>query len=132
MKKDVREFALDGIQDIRSTDKYYAVPNTFSMDDYFKTGWRIITYGNPIEVNLWFSQEVARWITRRKWHPSQKVTANKDGSIILKVMVNGTMELKRWLFQWGPDCEVLSPPEFRNEVAEELKAAAGLYQSLKR
>jgi predicted DNA-binding transcriptional regulator YafY len=47
-------------------------------------------------------------------------------------MVNGTMELKRWLFQWGPDCEVLSPPEFRNEVAEELKAAAGLYQSLKR
>lgn len=131
LKKDIREFALDCIQNIRPTDKYYSIPNTFSMDDYFKTGWHIITYGQSVEVNLWFSRDVARWITRKKWHPSQKVTANKDGSIILKVMVSGTMELKRWLFQWGPDCEVLSPPEFRKEVAKELKAAAGKYKSMK-
>jgi len=132
MKKDTREFALDCIQDIRPTDKYYAIPRTFNMDDYFKTGWHIITYGNPVEVNLWFNKDVARWITRRKWHPSQKVTANKDGSIVFKVTVNGTMELKRWLLQWGPDCEVLSPPEFRKEVTTELKLMSERYRNVKR
>lgn len=128
IKNDIREFALDCIQNIKPTDKYYTIPKTFSMDEYFKTGWHIITYGNPVEVSLWFSKDVARWITRRKWHPSQKVIANKDGSIVLKVTVNGTMELKRWLFQWGPDCEVLSPPEFRKEVAEVLECAAKKYK----
>lgn len=130
VKNDIREFALDCIQDVKSADKHYAIPRTFSMDDHFKTGWHIITYGKPVEVGLWFSKEVARWITRRKWHPSQKVTTNKDGSIVLKVTVSGTMELKRWLYQWGPDCEVLDPPEFRKEVAAELKSAAGLYKAL--
>ena len=51
----------------------------------------------------------------------------QDGSIVLKVTVNGTMELKRWLFQWGPDCEVLSPPEFRKEVAAELRSMSERY-----
>ncbi len=130
LKKEIREFALDCIQNVLPTDKHYSIPRTFSMDDYFKTGWHIITYGDPVDVNLWFSKEVARWITRKKWHPSQKVITNKDGSIVLKVTVNGTMELKRWLFQWGPECEVLSPPEFRKEVAEELRSAAGRYKNI--
>jgi predicted DNA-binding transcriptional regulator YafY len=132
LKEDIREFALDCIQDTKPTDKYYTVPKTFSMDEYFKEGWHIITYGNPVEVNLWFSKDVARWIMRRKWHSSQKVTANKNGSIILKVTVNGTMELKRWLFQWGPDCEVLSPPEFRKEVAAELRSMSERYRNVAR
>lgn len=130
MKKDIREFALDCIQNILPTEKYYSIPKTFSMADYFKTGWHIITYGKPVEIKVWFSKDVARWITRRKWHPTQKVESNKDGSIILKVAISGTPELKRWLFQWGPECEVLSPPEFRKEVATELKLMSERYRNV--
>ena len=132
LKEEIREFALDCIQDIKPTSQYYTIPKTFSMDDYFKTGWHIITYGSPVEVTIRFSENVARWIVRRKWHPSQKVEKNKDDSIMLKVMVSGTMELKRWLYQWGMECEVLSPPKFRKEVADELRAMANTYSEKSR
>ena len=128
VKDDIREFALDCIQNMKPTDKHYVVPKTFSMDAYFKTGWHIIAYGKPVEIKLLFSSSVARWITRRKWHPSQKIEQKKDGSIVFKVAVSGTLEIKRWLYQWGPNCEVLAPLEFRKEVAADMKAMAKKYR----
>lgn len=127
LKEDVREFALDCIQNIAITDKRYTIPAGFSMEDYFKSGWHIIRYGKPVELTLRFSPGMARWIIRRKWHPSQKIEHKKDGSILFKVTLEGTEEIRRWIYNWGPDCEVLSPPEFRKEVAAELRAMAEIY-----
>ena len=128
LKDDIREFALDCIQAVKPTDKHYAIPKVFSMDDYFKTGWHIITYGKPVEIILLFSNNVARWIQRKRWHPSQKIEQKKDGSIVFKVTVNGTLEIKRWLYQWGPDCEVIAPSSFRKEVAFDINKMSQKYR----
>lgn len=41
--------------------------------------------------------------------------------------VGATLEMKPWIRQWGYQCEVLSPPELRAEIAEEMRRAAGIY-----
>ena len=128
LRKDTREFALDCIKKIKITDMPYSIPKTFSMDKYFEGGWHIITCGEPVEVKLWFSNDVARWITRKKWHPTQNIETKKDGSIIFKVTLQGTEELRRWIYHWGSNCEVLAPKSFRREVAEELKSMAAVYR----
>jgi len=128
LRKDIREFALDCMRKFKTTDTPYALPKGFSMDKYFEGGWHIITCGEPIEVKLRFSSDVARWITRKKWHPTQKIETKKDGSIVFKVTLNGTEEIRRWIYHWGSNCEVLGPKNFRKEVAEELKAMAGVYR----
>jgi len=128
LREDVRILALDCIRKIRSAGKSYSIPDDFSMDDYFKSGWHIIRYGEPVEIVLRFSEEVAPWIRRKKWHPSQKIGENGDGSIEFSVTLDGTDEIKRWIYHWGPNCEVISPPEFRQEVAEELNQMTDLYK----
>lgn len=127
-RKSVREFALDCVKSARLTKRHYSIPADFSMEEYFKPGWHIITYGNPVEVVLRFSSEIARWIKRRRWHPTQIIEENKDGSILFKVKLTGTEEIKRWTYSWAPHCEVLAPKELRKEVAKEVKLLKELYK----
>jgi len=128
---DVRQFALDCIKNLEITDRRYAIPKDFSMDTYFQSGWHIYKQGEPVEIKLRFSKDVARWITRKRWHPTEKVETKKDGSIIYRVTVQGTREIQRWIYHWGPNCEVLSPLPFRKEVQAELRAMLAVYSKNK-
>jgi len=38
------------------------------------------------------------------------------------------LEMKLWIRGWGPDCEVLAPEWLREEIAEEMRRAAGVYE----
>lgn len=127
MQNDTREFALDRIKSFRQTSRPYTIPPDSSMDSYFKPGWHIMRHGEPVEIVLRFSKEVARWIMRRKWHSTQETEEQADGSLILKVRVAGTEELKRWTSHWMPHCEVLGPPELRKEVLEDVKKLGKIY-----
>jgi predicted DNA-binding transcriptional regulator YafY len=41
--------------------------------------------------------------------------------------VPGTIEIRRWILEWGAQVEVLAPPELRDEVAATYRAAAARY-----
>ncbi|MBI3582626.1 MAG: WYL domain-containing protein [Nitrospinae bacterium] len=132
LRSEIREFALDCIKDIKITNSYYTIPHDFNMDDYFKSGWHIMRYGEPVEVVLKFSKDIAQWIKRLKWHPTQKINEQKDGSIIFKVRLEGTKEIKWWTYHWAPNCEIISPPELRKEAAEEIRKLGRVYGKKKK
>ena len=127
LRNKIRIFALDCIKEIRVTNEPYTIPDDFDINEHFKPGWRMRRYGAPVEVVLKFSERYARWIKRRKWHPTQVIEEHKDGSIIFKVKVEGTVELKWWTYHWIPFCEILAPPELRKEVTEEMRGMLGVY-----
>lgn len=128
IRNEIRQFALDCIKSVKPSGKHYVIPEEFNMDDYFKSSWQIVRYGKPVDVVLWFSKDVARWIKRRKWHPSQQIEENKDGSLIFKVKLEGTEEIKWWTYNWIPHCEILAPAELRKEVVRDIKAIAKMYK----
>lgn len=128
LRKDIRMFALDCIKKFKITGRRYEISADFNMDDYFKPGWHMIRYGEPVQVVLKFTDHYARWIKRKKWHPTQIIEEQKDGSIIFKVTVEGTDELKWWTYHWIPYCKIISPPELRREVEEEMKEMLKEYE----
>ena len=127
LRKDIRVFALDCIKDFKLTERHYSIPADFDIGEYFKPGWKMRRYGEPVEVVLRFGKEYARWIKRQKWHPTQKIEEKKDGSLIFKVTVEGTKELKWWIYHWIPYCEVIAPPELKKEMTGEMKAMLKVY-----
>ena len=131
MRESIRQFALDCFKSVKDTGRPYTIPADFSMEKYFKAGWHIVRYGKPVNVKLLFSKDVARWITRRKWHPTQKIETKKDGSLVFTVTLDGTEEIRRWVYHWGPNCEVLAPAAFRKEVMGELKTMVKVYTKKK-
>ncbi len=129
LRHDTRIFALDCIRKFWKTGKKYSIPSEFSLDEYLKPGWKIMRYGKPVEVVLRFTKDVARWIKRRKWHPSQTIEEQEDGSIIYRAKVSHPEEIKYWSYAWVPNCEIISPPELRNKAAEEIKALGEVYST---
>lgn len=127
LRNEIRSFALDCIKGVKLTSNPYLIPHDFNMDNHFKKGWHIMRYGEPVEVVLRFSKDVVRWIKRRKWHPTQKIEEQKDGSIIFRVKLEGTAEIKWWTYHWAPNCEILSPPELRKEAKEEIGKLGRVY-----
>ena len=61
------------------------------------------------------------------WHPEQKVTHQKDGSLVLEVPFTDIRELSMDVLRQGHHVEVLEPVELRNEVISELKSALKIY-----
>jgi predicted DNA-binding transcriptional regulator YafY len=65
-----------------------------------------------------YSRRVARWIAEREGLPLEK-----DGSLTTEHPLADPQWAVRHVLQYGPDAEVLSPPEVRDEVARRLDAA---------
>ncbi len=122
LRREIRTFALDCIRSYLITDRHYDIPPGFNMVDHFKQGWHMIQYGEPVEVVLKIANRYARWIKRRRWHPTQVIEEQNDGFLIFRVTLQGTRELKWWTYHWIPYCEIIAPPELREEVIGEMRA----------
>ena len=89
--------------------------------------WDVMADEDPVGVVIRFSPAVAKRAAETRWHPSQELEKQKDGSLVWRGRVAGMREIKIWILGWGADAEVLEPPELRADVAAELKKAVSLY-----
>jgi proteasome accessory factor B len=93
----------------------------------FDRAWDIIADQDPVEVVLRFAPPVAARVQEARWHPSQRVVVEPDGSLTWRATVAGTIEVRLWILQWGDEVEVLAPAALRQDVAATLRRAAERY-----
>lgn len=118
LNKRVQIFSIANIKQVTTTNKTYQIPANFSIDDFFGDAWRLIK-GKPQDIKLKFSQQISQWVGEKIWHKSQKITTNKDGSIIMELHVDGLNEILDWILGFGSKVEVISPKELRVMVKKE-------------
>ncbi|MDI7278278.1 MAG: WYL domain-containing protein [Anaerolineae bacterium] len=123
----VRTFKLERILEAELLRETFEVPAGFDAAALLGRAWGIMYGEEEAEVVLRFTPAVARRVGETVWHASQEIEPLEGGGCILRVRVAHTLEMKPWIRGWGPDCEVLAPPELRAEVAAELRRAAEVY-----
>ena len=89
--------------------------------------WDVIADQPIEEVVVRFSAAVAKRVSETRWHPSQKLEPQRDGSVIWRGRVAGIQEIRVWILGWGGEAEVLEPATLRDEVAAQLRAGAERY-----
>ena len=74
------------------------------------------------------------WVAyqEKTWHPSQKLTKEKDGSVVLEVSLNDTHEIKAWTLSFGPKATVLEPESLRDEIVNDVEQLLKSYQTSNR
>jgi predicted DNA-binding transcriptional regulator YafY len=80
-----------------------------------------------IRVVLRFDATVASRVSETTWHPTQRLEAQEDGSVVFRATVAGPIEIRLWILSWGDAVEVLEPVELREDVAGTLRRAAERY-----
>ncbi|MGA2862067.1 MAG: WYL domain-containing protein [Steroidobacteraceae bacterium] len=123
----IRTFKLQRILELSLTPDTFEPPDPRTVQEGLGRAWGVIADQEEVEVVLRFDPAIAGLVTETTWHPTEQVTREDDGSVVWRGRVPGTIEIRRWILQWGAQVEVLAPPELRDEVAATYRAAAARY-----
>jgi predicted DNA-binding transcriptional regulator YafY len=127
LRKELRIFALDAIQEVRLTESPTFEVSKQELDEHFRSGYGIYAGKADNRAVLKFSKARARYISLERWHSEQTSKWLADGSYQLEVPYSKDQELVTDVLRYGADVEVLAPPELRQRVAQLLRNAAKQY-----
>jgi len=125
--KTARIIALSRILKAENTDK------TFDPSEYdFKAESLMVDcfgiwIGDPQKVKVEFTDWAATFVSERLWHPTQKVTANDNNSVIIEFESGSIPEISRWVLSFGSMAKALMPKSLKTMVKLELKKAMQTY-----
>lgn len=121
LRDDVRIFKVDRIESCALTDERYAIPANFNVGSYLGAGWGILRgEAGPVEeVVLRFTPTAAAWVRDERWHWSQDMATQQDGSLIVRFRCGVNHEMVRWLLSFGEQVTVEQTPELRKALMDE-------------
>jgi predicted DNA-binding transcriptional regulator YafY len=120
---EIRTFGLDRILDLQWTEHTFQWHTRFATEDYFKYSFGISTgIEEPFEVVLSFTPLAGQYITSQPIHHSQKVLVNNEKECRISIHVIPSVELKMQILSYGPDCKVISPAHFVDEIKKSIEA----------
>jgi len=125
----IRTFKIDRITDIELLDERYSIPTDFDANKFLATAWGITEHGKPLTARLRFNAENPRIALETRWHPSQVVKAQPDGSAVATFRVPVTDEFISFVLRWGDKVEVLEPASLRKKVAGVARKMLGMYKT---
>ncbi len=124
----LRSFALDRIREPKALDQPNLDLDDARLDAHYSATYGIFAGPAKATAILRFTPERARWVADETWHPEQRDTWLADGRFERALPYADPRELLLDIQKYGPDVEVIAPPELRQEIARRLKAAAAQYK----
>jgi predicted DNA-binding transcriptional regulator YafY len=113
-------FRVDRIRQLTVLSKTFVRDPTFDAKTHLEAIFQAEVGNESVEVAIWFDAATSPYIRERRWHPSQKIEENADGSLTLHMTVRGINDLKRWVLGYGMGAKVLKPQELLERVKHEL------------
>lgn len=114
----LRIFRLDRIRAAEPDDEMFDVPAGFSVAELVREG-RVFAAEGAGRLTVRYSPNVARWLAER-----EGAAVAADGSLTLEHPLADLDWAVRHVLQYGPDAEILEPPEARDAVRRRLDLMA--------
>ncbi|MCA9085710.1 MAG: transcriptional regulator [Planctomycetaceae bacterium] len=129
-RSEIRTYKMDRIDDVHSTNLKATVPQKFNLADWLEHSFGVFQSGSGQlqTIRIRFARDVARYVKESRWHKSQKLSQQKDGSLIAEFRLSDTQEIKRWIMSFGPNATALEPAELVEEISADLAAMQQAYE----
>jgi proteasome accessory factor B len=122
----LRTFAVERISRVEMGRERFEMPAGFRPEEQFLGAFGIVEE-EVMQIKVRFSPAIAHTVRGRRWHPSQSIAEEEDGSVILTFTAGGKMEIVSWLLSYGRHAEILEPPGLRDEMRRNAHDMAILY-----
>ncbi|TQE99036.1 MAG: WYL domain-containing protein, partial [Spiribacter salinus] len=123
---DLRLFSLDRIRAATRAEGRARVMDDDRVERFVESSYGIFAGSASAWAVLQFSPNAARWAAEERWHPDQ-LGVWRGGAFELQVPYSDPTELVMEVLCYGPDVEVIRPPELRQRVADQLRRAVERY-----
>ena len=125
--EEVRIYALFRIKNARLRNETFVRPEGFSADTYIDPSFGVFVSEGAVDVAIRFDGDAASKIPERQWHSDQQVERLPGGGIVVRFRTNQQSQVLFWVSQWGPNAEILEPPELRKRAKEWFAGTAQRY-----
>lgn len=118
---EMRTLKVERIEQAELLREPYTIPEDFDPARLLHDAWGIwFSNEEPVEITLHFSPTVASRVKETRWHPSQQVEEQPDGSLVWRAWIAEPQEMMYWIRGWGADVEVVGPPHIREMINNEV------------
>ncbi|SEK73076.1 YafY family protein [Paenibacillus sp. OK003] len=117
--KKVRLFRISRFLDVIQTSTHF-VMGDFNIKQFMKNTWSIDRGDKLIHFKVRFTEKVAPYIKEEEMFVRPRMTDMPDGGLLFEVTLNSSREFLKWLYQFGPEAEILEPREYRKEIRKQL------------
>ena len=119
---DIRTFRLDRMTEVAADAGVSPPPADFDLHAFANRSFGV--YQDEIEdVVLRISPEGATEARAWRWHPTQTLEDQPDGSVIVRFTASGMRELAWHLFTWSGQATIIQPERLKTVMADELEKA---------
>jgi predicted DNA-binding transcriptional regulator YafY len=130
LHESIRTFELTRIKELTVTKKSFLHSENFDVSDYLGRAWSVIPEGRIYDVRLRFLPAIAKNVAEVKWHSTQHVVLDGDGSATVEFRVDGLSEITWWVLSYGDQVQVLAPKALRTRVLDIAKNMVRLNQNV--
>lgn len=124
----VKTYSLDRIQNLRILPPTFTPPPDADPNDFFRDSFGVmVTQGEPKTVKLRVEARQAKYFRALPLHHSQEEMVS-DKFSIFTLHLRITSDFVAEILSHGPQITVISPPELKTLVINELRAALGNYE----
>jgi predicted DNA-binding transcriptional regulator YafY len=118
----IQTFRLDRMSAVKAEEGVATPPADFDLQMFASQSFGI--YQDEIEdVVLHVRPDGAAEARAWRWHPTQAIEDQADGSVLVRFRASGMRELAWHLFTWGEQVTILAPQRLKAVMADELAAA---------
>lgn len=125
--KEILKYSISKIKNIEKLDEFFEKDENFDLKQYSKQSFGIFN-SKPIKVELLFDKSVKDDVLNYHFHPTQKLKEMKNGSISVKFVASGMMEICWNLYKWEDKVKIISPKELIYEYKNSLEKILNLYK----
>jgi len=126
---ELRHFKVDRISEVEVSNFPFRMPDDFNLAKHLANSFGVFHGKGDVAVKVRFSPDVARYVEESKWHASQQLSKQKDGSLLAEFRLSSTEEIKRWILSFGQNAVVVEPEALRADIQRELTAMRRQYSS---
>lgn len=124
----LRTFSVERIVSVRTEKERFELPADYRPQQQLRHAFGIVEE-EAVSIRVRFSPSVAHAVRDRIWHPTQRVTDEADGGVVIALEAGGSLEILSWVLSYGSHAEILEPPELRCEMERITAEMAGRYRS---
>lgn len=118
----IQTFRLDRMSSVGVGEGMARPPAEFDLGAFASQSFGI--YQDQIEdVVLKIAPEAADEARGWRWHPTQVLEDQPDGSVVVRFRASGMRELAWHLFSWSGAAQIVQPARLKEVMADELEKA---------
>lgn len=129
LRNSIRTFAPPRIQSVEPTGRTFERPARFSIENRLKGSFGVMSGDQTREVKVRFEPDYADYVRERRWHPTQSIEDQPDGSVIVRMNLSSLVEVARWILSWGGQAVALEPPDLVRDVSESIRRLDSAHHS---